>query len=609
MAIGNDLRLPDMLNIFIRVCMARLELSSAHVFLFQTPDGTIAYSARQNPSPSLQHYLSIPRQFQGESWQHSSLLQHLVSMHVQSGKRYSYGQHSKHYHCFTVPDYGVIIFESVQPLQTIILKALEPIFNKLALSCYACIAHESLKQEIAARHLAEQTIAYQASHDELTRLANRRVLSEQLYNAVEQSKRENTYGALLFIDLNQFKSINDVMGHDFGDTILQDVAQRLLTIARPQDTVARFGGDEFVVLLPDLGSCTTETTQRIAEITEQINRIIELPFELAGAGYNISCSIGYDIFPRNNASISDILKNADLAMYEAKAVRQRGALAYKPQMSEKHNQRLAYVSDLKQALRNKEFALFYQPQCDYDGNITGAEALLRWLNPKYQHVSPAVYIPIAEDSELILEIGQWVLEEACRHLAALQQHQLLQGFKKLSINVSGKQLVKKDFFEDVCSALSDSKAPADYLCIEITENILVDGIKQAMTLMTKLRALGIECSIDDFGTGYSSLSYLKRFPASTIKIDRAFVSNIQNDAENLSIAQMIINLSSNLGMNTLAEGVENQEELCCLQQLGCQQYQGYYFSRPVPFDQLLTMLQHNITLPLQTNSTQYRGTV
>lgn len=595
MSIGGDLKLMEMLRVFMRVCMSRLDLSSVHVFLFCDEVGAPAYSDFSGEQLlTIEHYLSIPVQYLGCPWRESLLLQSMVAQHLESNGAVSMvSLEDKKYHCFSLPGHGVIVLESAYELDVVIQKSLAPIFKKLSLSCYACIAHESLLREMAARRLAEDTIAYQAAHDELTELANRRKLTKKLEESLDYCRHHKKFGALLFIDLNQFKSINDVMGHDVGDKILQEVAQRLLGITRTKDTVARFGGDEFVILLPDLGRNRDEAELIVCGTAARIHDAVELPFYLAGAGYNISCSMGYEIFPNLDESHNDIVKNADLAMYEAKVMRQRVALAYHPAMSEKHNTRLAYVSDLKAALKNDEFELFYQPQFNCTNEIIGAEALLRWRNPKYQFESPAVYIPIAEDSDLILQIGDWVLKEACRHLKILQEQKLLNGFKKLSINVSGKQLAQQDFFAHICHAIAKVDAPPANLAIEITENVLVSGIDQAMTLMSDLKAIGVECSIDDFGTGYSSLAYLKRFPARMIKIDRSFVRDIHSDAESRSIARMIIALGNNLDMEILAEGVETQEELACLQALGCQQYQGYYFSRPVPFDSLVMMLHQS----------------
>ncbi|RYG11722.1 MAG: bifunctional diguanylate cyclase/phosphodiesterase [Chitinophagaceae bacterium] len=381
------------------------------------------------------------------------------------------------------------------------------------------------------------------------------------------------------------------MGHDVGDKILQEVATRLASVTRDKDTVARFGGDEFIILLPDLGECERAAEQVVNRTAGRILEVIEKPFSVGELIYNVSCSMGFEIFPNADKTSSDIIKNADLAMYEAKLLRQRVALRYRSSMSEKLNLRSAYVTELKSALKNNEFLLYYQPQYDFEHNIIGAEALLRWNNPKRIDESPEIYIPIAEDSELILAIGDWVLHESCRQLKVLQEQGLPESFKKLSINISAKQLGHDNFFENICRAIKTSGVNAGQMTIEITENILISRIHDAMALIAQLGDIGVDCAIDDFGTGYSSLTYLRHLPSSLIKIDKNFVRDIHEDAENRSIAKMIIALGENLDMSILAEGVESVEELLCLKELGCNQYQGFYFSHPLPFDQFMMLLK------------------
>jgi len=590
MAIGNGLNLNEMLQSFMRVSIARLDLSSAHLFLFCDEAKEPIHYTGEASSGQLSHYLSIPVQFLGEPWSENQELFQIVKQHLESNQFISVVHcNQKVYQSFLVPEHGVIVFESIVELEQSIQKSLQPILKKFALSCYACLVHESLAKEIAARRSAEDTIAYQAAHDELTQLYNRRSLTENLKKSISYCKENNKFGALIFIDLNQFKSINDVMGHDVGDKILKEVASRLTSITRGKDTVARFGGDEFIILLPDLGDFEQVAEQVVNRTAARILDVIEEPFAVGDLIYNVSCSMGFEIFPVAEKSSCDVIKNADLAMYEAKTLRQRVALRYRSSMSEKLNRRSVYVSELKNALKNNEFLLYYQPQYNVDHHIIGAEALLRWNNPKRTDESPDVYIPIAEDSDLILAIGDWVLHESCRQLKILQEQGLPESFKKLSINVSAKQLGQENFFDNICRAIKTSGVNAGQMTIEITENILISRIHDAMALISQLGDIGVDCAIDDFGTGYSSLTYLRRLPSSLIKIDKNFVRDIHKDAENRSIAKMIIALGENLDMDILAEGVESEEELLCLKELGCHQYQGFYFSRPLPFDEFMRL--------------------
>ncbi len=590
MSIGNGLDLDEMLHSFIRVSIARLDLSSAHLFLYRDDSGEPVHIVGQANSDKLVHYLSIPLRFLGKPWAENKVLADIVKRHFESNE-FSSVVHidGKFYQSFSIPGHGVIVFESITEIELTIQKSLQPILKKFSLSCYACLAHQSLAKEMAARRLAENTIAHQAAHDELTQLYNRRTLTENLKKSIAYCLENNKFGALIFIDLNQFKSINDVMGHDVGDKILKEVADRLISITRGKDTVARFGGDEFIILLPDLGEYEQVAEQIVNRTAIRILDIIEGPFSIGDLVYNLSCSMGYEIFPVANSSSCDVIKHADLAMYEAKMLRQRVAIRYAESMSEKLNMRSVYVAELKNALKNNEFVLYYQPQYDFEHQIIGAEALLRWNNPKRLQESPDVYIPIAEDSELILAIGDWVLHESCRQLKILQEAGLPDSFKKLSINVSAKQLGQENFFENICRAIKTSGVNAGQMTIEITENILISRIQDAMNLITQLNDIGVDCAIDDFGTGYSSLTYLRRLPSNLIKIDRNFVRDIHKDEENRSIAKMIIALGENLDMDILAEGVESQEELQCLKDLGCTQYQGFYFSHPLPFDQFVAL--------------------
>ena len=288
--------------------------------------------------------------------------------------------------------------------------------------------------------------------------------------------------------------------------------------------------------------------------------------------------------------MNNLIKFADIAMYEAKRAKSKQGKQYQPAMSEKIKRRLAYVDDMKRGLEHGDFKLYYQAQYNHYGDIIGAEALLRWQHPVHGMESPGVYIPIAEESDLILAIGQWVLEQACRDINKIEQLALPESFKKIAINVSAKQLNQHDFQERVLHAIKQNNIPAERLALELTENLLVENIEDSIKLIASLKANAIDCSIDDFGTGYSSLTYLKRIPASVLKIDRSFVANIEQCNESAAIASMIISLGKTLKMNILAEGVETAEELNCLKVLGCYQYQGYYFSEPLPFDEFIQLL-------------------
>jgi len=586
MAIGNKLDLTAMLKVFLKVCFNRLNLTSAHIYMHCDHHG-IPNKLRPLESTNYQHLLSIPKRKQGQPWQQDNGLSDFSEQLNKSQESifYEYTQ-DKYFFGFIIPDHGLLIFETNNALDIEVQKALSPILQKLATSCYTSLIHDSLVKEVHTRKLIEEKVAFQAQHDGLTGLFNRQHLNTLLANAIENAHLNSTYGAVIFIDLNRFKPINDAMGHSVGDQILLTLANRLLSLSNKQIDVARFGGDEFILLLKDLDLTYQES---IASLIKEINNLLATPFVINDSSYKLNCSIGYACFPLQSSTVNNLIKFADIAMYEAKREKSRQGKQYKTAMSEKIKRRLAYIDDMKQGLENGDFKLFYQPQYNQEGNIIGAEGLLRWHHPIYGMESPAIYIPIAEESDLILHIGQWVLEQACRDIKALELLSLPKTFKKIAINVSAKQLIQHDFQEKVMRAIEQNNIPPERLALELTENLLVENIEDSIQLITSLKTNAIECSIDDFGTGYSSLTYLKRIPATVLKMDRSFVSNIEKCKESIAIASMIIRLGEALNMDILAEGVETADELNCLKALGCNQYQGYYFNKALPFDEFMQL--------------------
>ena len=369
--------------------------------------------------------------------------------------------------------------------------------------------------------LPKKRLLFQAQHDGLTGLFNRQHLNTLLLDAITDAITDKHCGCIIFIDLNRFKPINDTMGHAVGDKILLTLANRLHSLSNNKIDVARFGGDEFILLIKKLSINYQEV---IKEIIEKINKILAIPFVIGSSSYKLNCSMGYALFPQQSSTVNNIIKFADIAMYEAKNAKTLQGMQYQKSMSDKINKRLAYVDEMKQSLASDDFKLYYQAQYNHNGDIIGAEALLRWLHPIHGMESPAVYIPIAEESGLILSIGQWVLEQACRDIYQLEQLELPKHFKKIAINVSPKQLIQHDFQEKVLHTIKQNNICASHLALELTENLLVESIEHSIELISNLKKHEIDCAIDDFGTGYSSLNYLKRIPASVLKIDRSFVT-------------------------------------------------------------------------------------
>jgi diguanylate cyclase (GGDEF)-like protein len=438
-----------------------------------------------------------------------------------------------------------------------------------------------------SRQLIEDKVAYQAQHDGLTGLFNRQHINYLLGHEIEDAHQNKKIGCVLFIDLNRFKPINDSMGHAVGDKILLTLSNRLHSLSSENIDIGRFGGDEFIILLKNLEIDYQETVE---QLIEKINLLLAIPFVIDVHSYKLTCSIGYVYYPLQSSTVNNLVKFADIAMYEAKRAKSQLGVKYQPAMSAKIKRRLDYVTDMKQGLEQDDFKLYYQAQFNHYGDIIGAEALLRWQHPVHGMESPAVYIPIAEESDLILAIGQWVLEQACRDIKKLEQLSLPESFSKISINISAKQLMQHDFQDKILNAIKQNAIPAERLGLELTENLLVENIEDSIKLIASLKEKSIDCAIDDFGTGYSSLTYLKRIPASVLKIDRSFVANIAQSNDSAAIASMIISLGKTLNMNVLAEGVETQDELNCLKELGCYHYQGFLLSHPIPFDEFLQLL-------------------
>ncbi len=433
--------------------------------------------------------------------------------------------------------------------------------------------------DIGERKAAEQRIHDLAFFDPLTGLPNRRLLLDRLEQALLASERSEQYGALLFIDLDNFKSLNDTHGHDMGDLLLCEVARRLEDCVRSSDTVARLGGDEFVVMMETLGEnplqAAADAEMVGAKILESLNR----DYDLNGKIHHSSPSIGITLFLGQTTSIDVLLKQADLAMYQSKAAGRNAMRFFDPAMQTAVNARSELEDDLRQALKHRQFILHYQPQVDTTGRMTGAEALLRWQHPQHGLVLPGEFIGLAEDSGLILPIGEWVLDTACARLAQWGRYPDTADLS-LAVNVSARQFRQPQFVDQVLDALRRHGADPHRLKIELTESLLLDDIEATVVKMTTLKAAGVSFSLDDFGTGYSSLAYLKRLPLDQLKIDRSFVRDVLVDPNDAAIARTIVALGQSLGLNVIAEGVETEEQRAFLAQHNCHAYQGNLFGVP-----------------------------
>jgi diguanylate cyclase (GGDEF)-like protein/PAS domain S-box-containing protein len=449
--------------------------------------------------------------------------------------------------------------------------------------------------DITARKQAEEEIRHLAFYDALTKLPNRRLLLDRFHLALSVSARSHHYGAVLFLDMDKFKTLNDTLGHHYGDLMLIEVAQRIQLCVREVDTVARLGGDEFVVLIDEIGANTEEASQRVALIAEKIRAALAVPYQIKGHEYHSSPSIGVCLYRGNEESVDTLLKRADLAMYQAKDAGRNAVHFFDPAMQHAVEMHAALEADLRRAIPNLELRLYYQIQVDSEQRPLGAEALVRWMHPKRGMVSPAQFIPVAEESSLILDIGLWVLDTACRQLAQWGGNEQTRNFE-LAINVSAQQFRLHGFVDVVAAALRAHQVNPSRLKLELTESVVLNDVADVVAKMHALKALGVKLSLDDFGTGYSSLSYLKQLPLDQIKIDQSFVRDIATDPNDAVMVKTIIDMAQNFRLNVIAEGVETEAQLGFLRQNGCMAYQGYLFSKPVPveeFEILLGKLQGN----------------
>jgi diguanylate cyclase (GGDEF)-like protein/PAS domain S-box-containing protein len=442
----------------------------------------------------------------------------------------------------------------------------------------------SVFSDITMRKQAEEQIHQLAFYDSLTKLPNRRLLVDRLRHAMTAGTRKLDHGAILFIDLDNFKVLNDTRGHDVGDLLLIETARRLQECVRGADSVARLGGDEFVVMLEGLGAEQDQAAAQARVVGEKIRSTLNLPYHLGDIEHHSSCSIGISLFRDHETTVDELLKRADTAMYEAKACGRNALRFFDPTMQAVLEDRSVLEADLRSALSQQHFALFYQIQVNSDNQPIGAEALIRWMHPVRGMVMPESFISLAEETGLIIPIGVWVLETACVQLKAWETNPLASELK-LAINVSGRQFHQPDFVERVRQTLIKTGAVPNRLKLELTESVVLDDIDDTIAKMHELKQLGVQFSMDDFGTGYSSLSYLTQLPMDQLKIDQSFVHNINTKHTDAVIVQTIIGMGNTLGMEVIAEGVETEEQREFLYGAGCTRYQGYLLSRPVPLEE------------------------
>jgi len=460
------------------------------------------------------------------------------------------------------------------------------------------VLYEGTLEDISARKAAENRVQFLAYHDALTGLPNLSLLHDRLRQALARARREKSSLALLYVDLDGFKLINDTLGHSFGDLLLQEVAQRLKQWVREQDTVARIGGDEFLILLT-----SAKEASDVAAAAERMAHTISNDLVIQGRALTLSCSIGICIFPEHGSDVDTLIKNADAAMYSAKENGRNGFRFFTDDMNAQVTERLTLENSLRAALGKNELFLLYQPQMEIaTGRITGFEALIRWQHAELGFVPPEKFIRVAENCGLIKPIGEWVLRTACQQARKWQDEGLCA--LPIAVNVSAVQFRQPGFQELIRRVLEETGLDPRYLELEVTEGLLLSHADMTSNVLRDLKVMGVKLAIDDFGTGYSSLSYLKRFPFSKLKIDRSFIRDVAVNSDDEAIAIAIISMAKSLGLKAIAEGVENDAQVSFLRKYGCDELQGYYFSRPLKGDDVPKMLRE---MPREKISLVARG--
>ena len=466
---------------------------------------------------------------------------------------------------------------------SVITAAVATFFNLGLLGAVILLA----RREIRERRQAEEVVKFAATHDPLTGLPNRVLLAERVNRAVALATSQGRSTAVLFIDLDRFKNINDALGHEAGDRLLQNVAGRLVRCVRRSDTVARQGGDEFVVLVEAF-----QGPRDLTQVAEKILAEVAGPMTVYGKEFQITASVGISTFPADGDDLRSLLKNADTAMYRAK--QQGNAYQfYAQQMSEHSVERLELEAALRQALERNEMRLHYQPKVESKtGRVTGIECLLRWQHPKLGIIQPDQLVPLAEETGLIVPIGQWALRAAC--LQAKKWYEQGLPWLRIAVNLSPRQFMSPTLVDDLVGAIDETGVNARLIEFEVTESVMMRDPEEAVKLLRRLKAIGVRLTIDDFGTGYSSLAYLKRLPIDCVKIDASFVRGIPVDASDVAITETVIAMSRSLGLRVIAEGVETRAQMKFLEERGCDEMQGFYFARPLPAEQLAAYIRQEV---------------
>lgn len=591
LSIGLSLNLEEMLLQFMQTALAKLELRSIQTYTSSTSSD----SAKQHVE--LESHLKLPINHEINRSHIGEISRHINDAYATSIEMAKcFYVDDSNYAIFVIDKLGVIALEThLSKLHQTTLDGLVPIIKKLSIFSQACFEHSALKNEVNKRKRMENTYLKQARQDPLTNLPNRREFRNDLHREITRSQRHKYYGAIMYIDLDHFKNINDSLGHSVGDMLLTQVAIRLKKQARTEDNVYRIGGDEFVYLLSNIGETRTAAISTSQTVAGRIIEIMAEPLKIGDYTLHVTPSIGIAVFPTDNEAENDsesVLKHADTAMYRAKDQGRNNYEFYNPDMQLEASKRLIIEDMLRKSLARNEFYMEYQPLISKGGHIIGAEALLRWNSAVLGRVPPNEFIGIAEESNLILEVSEWVLNAACSLAKKIQPiMEKSQHFKYISINLSPKQFVQQNFVSHINDVIKATDISPKQIRLEFTESILVHNIDDTIAKMNELIDSGIDFLLDDFGTGYSSLSYLHRLPIHILKIDKSFINDIHTkNSANAVIVDAIIAMTERMGLQCIIEGVETEQDAEYFINKGVYAMQGFYYHRPLPEEALIKLL-------------------
>lgn len=579
MHIGTNLELDDMLQTFMERVQKRLSLLSVHVVW--NFNGQVLDELHSKTFPHSDRFIAQDLR--------AKLLDFYSNSHA---VKHCIEDENTHNYFLKIPDFGVLICSRLQrEIEAEILNSLTFLMPKLATSSLACMQYQSLLREIEERKRMEQKLVTQSLIDPLTSLVNKNQFNVKLEHAIAYAIENKEYGAIFYIDLDRFKAINDSLGHSLGDNILREISDRLKNCFSAEFTIARIGGDEFAVIAHDLGDEISSAHEQAKAMAECLSQTVSQPIVIDGNELVITISTGINLFPLTSCQIDNLnkhaqmlIKNADLAMYRVKHGFRNGYSFFSDDLLASSDRHAKIEKALKNAILNDEFEVHYQPLVSQIGSILGAEALIRWNNPDLGWVSPAEFIPIAEETCSILSIGNWVIEQACEVLSVLMRNDEAHKPKYISVNISPRQFVHPQFTETLLKMLDKYKVPTSMLRIEVTENVGIDDMNSTIDIMRRLNSKGISVMLDDFGSGYSSLSYLHQLPLQTIKIDRSFISNIHESKDNQVITNAIIDICEHFSMECIVEGLEEKAELAFFENKTVTAFQGYHFYKPMPRD-------------------------